>query len=228
MPAPASLPGQSHYCLVAIAHQANNDPFTSIETNVDTLTITDRKVAQKNLHIVQFVVPSGGTISPGSPIWGQIRLCGSNGNQQSYNLVLDRRSFPGSIGILLPEEIVGENTLQGHEKGDPRVVKGWAFKQQKDLERFIEERRFNYEKCVQMAKDIEKVVDQPFIMLNDQNENILQGLTLNNDSCHTAFVSIQPSQGVNVGESYDFDFSLTTNQVVIGGSRYRVQIVPEK
>lgn len=60
LPPPSSLPGDSHYCLVAILHSPSNDVFASTVTSVDALTISDRKVAQKNLHIVQFVgVPPG-------------------------------------------------------------------------------------------------------------------------------------------------------------------------
>ena len=43
LPPPASLPGQSHQCLVAILHSPS-DTFTSTQTNVDLLTVADRKV----------------------------------------------------------------------------------------------------------------------------------------------------------------------------------------
>src|SRR5262249_35438831 len=54
LPIPASLPGQSHYCSLVLLHSAS-DPYTSTERVVDALTVAERKVAQKNLHIVQFV-----------------------------------------------------------------------------------------------------------------------------------------------------------------------------
>ena len=54
LPLPASLPGNSHYCMVAFLHSAQ-DPFVSTERNVDLLTLADRKVGQKNLHIVEFI-----------------------------------------------------------------------------------------------------------------------------------------------------------------------------
>ena len=54
LPAPTSLPGQSHYCLLALLHSAA-DPFTNPETNADSLTVNEPKAAQKNLQIVQFV-----------------------------------------------------------------------------------------------------------------------------------------------------------------------------
>jgi len=54
LPLPASLPGQSHFCLVAFVH-SDSDPYTSTERQVDPLTIQERKVGQKNLEIVQFI-----------------------------------------------------------------------------------------------------------------------------------------------------------------------------
>lgn len=54
LPLPVSLPGNSHFCLVAFLHSPQ-DPFTSTQANVDLLTLADRKVGQKKLHIVEFI-----------------------------------------------------------------------------------------------------------------------------------------------------------------------------
>ena len=54
LPLPASLPGNSHFCMVVFLH-STQDPYTSTERNVDLLTLADRKVGQKNLHIVEFI-----------------------------------------------------------------------------------------------------------------------------------------------------------------------------
>jgi hypothetical protein len=54
LPQPSSLANQSDICLLVFIH-SEDDPFTATEQNIDLLAIQERKVAQKNLHVVQFV-----------------------------------------------------------------------------------------------------------------------------------------------------------------------------
>jgi hypothetical protein len=72
---PASLPGNSHWCSVAFVRCAQ-DPFTGTAGDADSLTLADRKVGQKNLHIVQFV---GTPPPPGTGIgtWAMLIVSGA-------------------------------------------------------------------------------------------------------------------------------------------------------
>lgn len=53
LPSPSNLPNQSRFCLLAFIH-SDQDPFTAMEQNVDSLSLQERKVARKDLQVVGF------------------------------------------------------------------------------------------------------------------------------------------------------------------------------
>jgi hypothetical protein len=99
LPPPSSLPGHSHYCLLALVHSPN-DPFTSTQTDVNTLTVNNSHVAQKNLHIVAYTGP----VPPGPlpPMMGSITI---NGGERAIDLLIGTGTLTGVLTLLLPEEI---------------------------------------------------------------------------------------------------------------------------
>jgi hypothetical protein len=104
LPLPASLPGNSHFCMVVFLH-STQDPYTSTERNVDLLTLADRKVGQKNLHIVEFIgtPPAPGT---GPGIWAMLLVTGAFfRTKRLADLAIDAKNFPGTLTFVLPPEI---------------------------------------------------------------------------------------------------------------------------
>src|SRR6266542_1066085 len=140
LPPPASLPGQSHHCLVALIH-STQDPFTSTQTNVDALAIADRKVAQRNLELVAFVgTPPSPQAEDGA--WSRLDLYGSKDREWPVEIVIDARSFRGRLGVLLPPDLqVGD--VVGLSRSNESPAERWARKQTEDLRRMMEQGRYN-------------------------------------------------------------------------------------
>src|SRR6266540_3901097 len=110
LPLPASLPGQSHFCSVVFVHSAD-DVYTATEQHVDLLTLGERKVAQKNLHIVQFVgtpPPPEATVG----MWARLDLAGHLFDREGLidlEFRLDR--FPGRL-LKAMELIAGRRPVE--------------------------------------------------------------------------------------------------------------------
>ena len=125
---PASLPGNSHWCLLAFVHAAQ-DVFASTTTNADALTLADRKVGQKNLHVVEFVgtPPAPGT---GPGVWAMLLVSGAHFSTRGLiDLVIDSRRFPGTLHLALPPRLSPANLerqTSGLRKGSAALVKRWG------------------------------------------------------------------------------------------------------
>jgi hypothetical protein len=104
LPPPSSLPAQNHYCLLAILNHPS-DLFTNTLTNADQLTINDRKVAQRNLQIVNFTgtLPPPG--SPSTPLGAISSLVDMFAGEGKWNVQFDTSTFKGAVTILLPREV---------------------------------------------------------------------------------------------------------------------------
>ena len=104
LPPPASLPAQSHYCLLAILHHTN-DQFNNVELNADALAVSDRKVAQRNLQIVNFTGTLPPPDAPAIPLEPMSALIDLFGGGRAADLVIDLRKLKGSLMLLLPKSI---------------------------------------------------------------------------------------------------------------------------
>ena len=104
LPPPTSLPAQSHYCLLALLHHPS-DQFNNTETNADNLAIAERKVAQRNLQIVNF---TGTLPAPGAgvtPLDAVSMLVDLFASGERASLVLDLRRMLGSAVVVLPNHL---------------------------------------------------------------------------------------------------------------------------
>jgi hypothetical protein len=227
LPPPASLPGDSHFCLVALLHSAL-DPYTSVETNVDTLTINEPKVGQKNLNIVQFVgTPPSPGVGPG--YWTRIALEGDRRLPQEVGqLVFHTERFAGRVGLVVPKGLVSPEELKRHRIGDPKLVPRWAKTQRAHLEEFLEKGRFSRDGCIRMLREIALVAEQPLIEIQPKGQQSLVNLLLARGASYAAFLLIEPSPATKVGTKEDFQVALQQPQAkhVPGGATYRVEIVP--
>jgi hypothetical protein len=111
LPPPTSLPAQSHYCLLALLHHPT-DPFNDTETNADNLAIADRKVAQRNLQIVNFTGTLPPPDSPGTPLHESAMLVDLFAGGRAAGLVLDANQLRGHVTLLLPRSV----SVSGLEK----------------------------------------------------------------------------------------------------------------
>lgn len=228
LPLPASLPGQSHFCLLAFVHSAQ-DPFASTQQNVDLLTISDRKVAQHNLHIVEFIgVPP--PPSTGIGMWVMLDINGGFfKDKRKIDLVFDAKKFPGTIHAVLPPKLFPQKPdeqAKGWRVVANAVVAKW-FKSHSDVaKRLYLEAKYPESQYKQLMAAMKTVANQTPLNATGAGLYTITGLNLSPDDRHTLFLRIDPPARAKVGATWDIDVQVrdTEKGIVQGGSRYRVVV----
>jgi hypothetical protein len=230
LPLPASLPGQSHFCLLAFLH-STADPFANTQNNVDLLTVSEPKVAQKNLHIIEFIgVPPPPATHPG--MWARLEVSGALfASAGKIDLQFDTRQFGGTLGIVAPETLISDETVKRHgnsvtnKSGAP--VKKWADKHSRDAERLYYEAKYPREDFDKLTKAMKAVDGRPMIQPKKRDEvTTLSSLPIKSKDRHTIFLRIDPPEGAKVGDSWQFSVIQRDSATgrVQGGSDYSVRI----
>jgi hypothetical protein len=228
LPMPASLPGQSHYCLVAFLSAAQ-DPFMSTERNVDLLTLADRKVGQKNLHIVEFV----GTPPPpstGTGMWAMLFVHGSLFEIKGLaDIVIDAKQFPGTIQLLLPPNLSPKDPkkqVEGFRAGSTRVVKNWVKSYSKTAERLFHEAKYPEGQFATLIDAMQKASTGVPLVLKGAAAGVVHSLGIAAKDRHAIFFRIDPPPKARPGSDWTFDVQLRNSKTgqLLGGSRYQVVI----
>jgi hypothetical protein len=229
LPLPASLPGQSHYCLVAFAHSAD-DSYTATEQNVDTLTLQQPKVAQKNLHIVQFV----GTPPPPDAwlgTWARLDITGFLFQEAGLiDLVFDLSGFGGRLRIVAPERLLPDDLLTRQEEfavdRDPQV-REWAEVYARDAERLFYEGKFDEADYRRLIEAMQLVADRPAVTPRKRRgRSTLTGIPIGAADRHMIFVRIDPPRSARPGQTWDLSILQRDAETgtIQGGADYSVRI----
>jgi hypothetical protein len=227
LPVPASLPGNSHYCMVTFLH-ASQDPFTSTEPNVDALALADRKVGQKNLNIVQFI---GTPPPPGTGTGTWVMLLVGNGNEEDklIDLVVDAQQFPGTLQLVLPPPLFPRSPSEqapdfSLEANDG--VRSWMEHHTADAERLFFEGKYPEEQLSLLIENMRAVADQRPLALHGGRVAAIRRLPLGAGEQAPVFIRIDPPPGTDVGSSFIFDVTQqdSTTRTLEGGSRYQVVV----
>jgi hypothetical protein len=224
LPLPASLPGSSHYCMVAFLHSAQ-DPFTSTERNVDLLALADRKVGQKNLHIVEFIgtPPPPGT---GIGVWAMLLVHGGNLRaRRLIDLVVDARQFPGTLGFVLPRPFFPKDPgAQAKEFSleSSDLVKRWAENHTAVAERLFHEAKYPEEQFTLLLRAMKAVAEQRPLALPGGQMAAIRGLPLTPSKEYAIFIRVDLPKGTKIGSSFSFDITAQDSKTAepLGGSRY--------
>jgi hypothetical protein len=228
LPLPASLPGQSHYCLVAFLNAAQ-DPFTSTERNVDLLTLADRKVGQKNLHIVEFI----GTPPPPSSGMGMWAMLLINGvffeTKAVFDLVIDAKQFPGNIQVLLPPPLFPKDPkkqAEGFRTGSKTVVKKWVKTYSGVAERLFHEAKYPEFQFKLLMDSMKKAAKQAPLVLKGETAAAVEALEIEAKEKHAIFLRIDPPINAKPGSQWTFDVAQRDSKTdkMLGGSRYQVVV----
>ena len=205
------------------------DPFASTEQNVDLLTLSDRKVAQKNLHIVQFVgVPP--PPSQGMGMWVMLDLVGASFKERGLiDLVIDASKFPGTISLVLPPPIFPKNPkLQavGFRRGSTAIVKKWIRLYTPVARRIFCEAKYQPRQHKRLIEAMEKVADQAPLVLTGGRQAAIASLPIARRDVHTVFLRIDPPPKSKIGSEWTFDVNQVdaATKKLLGGSRYKVVV----
>jgi photosystem II stability/assembly factor-like uncharacterized protein len=239
LPPPASLPGNSHWCLLALVHQGE-DMFTNPQVHVDTLTTTDRKATNKNLHVVAV----GLGAHRRRPRWYSLRLNGLRGFETAGDLIIDLRGFKGgAVRLLVPKSLerfvapelagaVGMPRFAQREDGD-RGGRSPGRSLVEQLERSIREMRdlekaraFNVEWCRQMGRALEQVVGSPArSIVGGQELRLLANPIVPSGEPATVFLGFDAPPGAAPGERFRVRVYHRGVRQTTGGATYELGIV---
>ncbi len=226
LPLPASLPGDSHWCMAVFLHCAQ-DPFTSTITNVDALTLADRKVGQQNLTIVQFVgtPPPPGT---GIGMWTLLWVSGAHFKEKGLvDLVFDLERFKGTVYALLPPPLMPKaDRIKGFRKGAATVAKAWLAKYPELAKRAFYEAKYStyqYEVLTSAMKAVSRAT--PLAARGGEVAELL-GLTVGPTDEYPVFLRIDLPRGTKVGTRYEIDVTQrdSRSKRILGGARVPVVV----
>jgi hypothetical protein len=227
LPLPASLPGDSHYCMVVFLHSAQ-DGFSSTIRNVDALTLADRKVGQKNLHIVEFV----GVPPPTSALAGRWAMLGVSGRvlkkKSLVNIAFDLRGFGGMLRLVLPPGLFPvdpKTQAKGFALGDGKLVKAWSDKHAKDAKRLFIEAKYPAKQYELLRAAMGKVIGQRPLEVRGGKMLAIERIPLQPEDEHFFFLRMDLPAKSKVGSTYAFDVRLLDSEKrVLGGSRYQMAV----
>jgi hypothetical protein len=221
LPPPASLPGHDHYCLLTILHSPS-DMFTNTQTNVDALTVADRKVGQKNLHLVQFV----GTPPPGSPgTWVNLSMF-INELLHGAHLIIDGTAFTGEISLLSPKGTFNAKAMDKF-KTDAVLSKKWIDRHTQELKQLQQLGRFGTIRIRQAMDALKAVSGEPAVHLGAGKSWDLGVPATTPGTTQTFFLQLGNPPNAKVGDTFRVRVALRDpktgrNQ---SGSTYLVQVV---
>jgi hypothetical protein len=228
LPMPSSLPGNSHWCTAAFVHAAQ-DPFTSTISNVDALTLADRKVGQKNLHIVEFIgtPPAPGT---GIGMWAMLIISGVHFREKGLmDLVIDSSRFPGDIHLVLPPPLFPKDLgkqVMGLRKGAASTVKNWQTSYTEMAKRLFFEAKYSERQFTLLTDSMKAVAGQTPLVLKGGGAAEVRELPIAPKDEFAIFLRIDPPQGTKVGSVFEFDVIQRNSKTKkpLGGSRYKVVV----
>ena len=222
LPLPASLPGQSHFCLLAFLH-STEDPFTATQTSVDTLTVQERKVGQRNLHIVEFVgTPPAGSARGG---WAMLEVGAPRRFRGRIDLIIDASSFPGRVHLVVPPRLLKGVDTKDFRAGSKDQVQRWGKQHLEEAQRIYWEGKYPEQQYARMVQAIKAVLGQPMLTPRSQRKPaVLGGLELSAKDRHDVFFRIDPPKGAKPGQAFGFDVVQRDARkgVVQGGATYMV------
>jgi hypothetical protein len=231
LPPPANLAGHQHQCVLALIHHAD-DQFTNTQSNVDMLSSGDRKVAHKNLTVVQFT----GTLPPETPIVIPIRIHNADLEELLLTSFLVKlNDYPGRVRLFIPR-LRTDGDLRELIEGlsfseDSQDIKRWA-ESQEQLIKQNQESRQPYDRLwsKQRITDSRQALETG-TMLEAKSKKLvaLHRILMEPGTYSTLYLMFdRPPEG-KIGQSYDIEIQQidVRREKIIGGLSARVELVPE-
>lgn len=231
LPVPASLPGQSHFCSLVLLHSAS-DPYTSTERIVDTLTVAERKVAQKNLHVVQFV----GTPPPPDAttgMWVRLdvggHLFGRRTKDPRIDLEIDATGFDGRLALVGPPGLIGRDAIKAAKLTTlpRRQLTAWLKQHRADAVRLQQEGKLSERDLARLLAAMTQVEKSSLLEIGGKKVTSLAELPIRPGSTQTVFIRIDPPAKAKPGAVWPLSVVQRNSRTgeVQGGAAYVVEVV---
>ena len=231
LPLPASLPGQSHFCIASFLH-STDDAYTNTQRNVDLLTVAERKAGQKNLHIIQFIgIPPPASHTTG--VWARLQINGSLFKKAGLiDLEFNLKHYKGRLHFILPGELMNDAMLDNNKKYITKVKGGdlkiWLNKAFRDLEKVFWEGKFKKDDFESLQKAMKLVSTRPLLQPVGDRDGmcILKELPIKPDDVHTIFLRFDPPGKSRIGSNWTFDIIQRDSKTkkIQGGATYSLRV----
>jgi hypothetical protein len=201
LPPPANEAGNNHPCVLALIHHPD-DPYTSTVTDTDANSLAERKAAQKNLALVQYIFPSP-TGQNAAPMIIPFQI--HNGNLETELLTGIRFQFtypyPSLLRLYTPPlqtALPLEESIQGFAIADDHEpFQRWGEEHIRMIrENLATDTPYDSEWSLQRIQAIEGILDGGAgLMFKSEQELFsaeLRGIKLEPNSHRTLFLLVDP------------------------------------
>lgn len=225
LPPPSSLPGQQHYCLLALLHHAD-DPFTNTQVVVDSLSPNERKAAHKNLQVVHFT----GTLPPATIVWNLLWIHGT-GAERLTHLTLQNIGKAGRVRIVLPDQLRFDRSAQSLLNLKPIEspdLRSYIEKHVASLKRLATAGLSPREECDRMAAALKLLNGRPgyFIAAPGKASSILN-VQVPAEGSYGVLIGIERPQEMQLGDAWKLLVAESDPETreTRGGSVYEIAFV---
>ena len=232
LPPPASLAGNDHHCVLALLHHGS-DAFTATQVVTDTLSLTDRKAAHKNLKVVQFT----GTVPPAAepPIVMPVQINGLGRRLTATTLIVAFKGYRGRVRVWLPKlPVKGEllRNIEGAKRVEVGNARAWAKQHIEDILRNqAGDDPYDRQWSKQRIDDVEAVLDEGLMVVGDARSGriTIENVSLKPGSRGTIFLLFDRPRETKPGTWFPVDVIQLNAKTrrVLGGLSARVEVVPK-
>lgn len=229
--------GHDHVCLAAFVSTVDSsDQITSTNTDLNTVTMTDKHVVHRNLHLVALgaepqIRPSG---------FMALNFNNPYERQAVFDIAFDRANFPGRIALLLPKlsELSSTGPALDGFKVHPRlelpedlreIVGDWVADLGELLERLgreIEGPAQRNEQRERRRRLLDRVDRHHVLLANGgRHPATITGVQIPPYSAVIAVFALSPPPGARKNDRYRLDVIQRHGGRILGGSSYVIALV---
>ena len=229
--------GHDHVCLAAFVSTVDaSDQITSSNTDLNTVTMTDKHVVHRNLHLVALgaepLIKQSGFMA--------LNFHNPYERQAVFDIAFARANFPGRIALMLPklsELSSGGPALNGFKvhprlelpEGLKKMVGDWV----EDLGELLERWGREIEGAAQRNEQRERRrrlldhVDRHHVLLAEAGSHpaTITGVQIPPHGAVTAVFALSPPAGARKNDRYRLDVIQRHGGRILGGSSYVIAIV---
>lgn len=248
-----SLPlGHDHVCAAAfLTTTTTADQIGSTESSLDQVTMHDKHVAHRNLHLVAAgatpITPSdGGGRFRHEPQTFLVQFHDAGRKQPGHpEIVVDCGDFPGEVSVMLPAQVLDRAKPSGFELVERRSAPAWLREQAgqalewlgeelEELGRQLERGdgewpRARLDRAWGRTERRLRTLDwDRHLVLAKGGVGVLAGVPIEPKAPLTAALTIQAPPGAEPGDRFRIDVIQRRGETIVGGSSYVVAVCERK